>query len=93
MSITIRVTPARARQMTVDQLATLEAVGFGEQPRVADLRDMLTHFVVDDSGSYVAFAQGQAAIGRLTLDEMVTVASDMNKQMQEMAVPPLIGGD
>jgi len=87
-----RVTPERLEALTIDQMAALEAVTFGENVRLAVLRDVLAHFVAGADGDWLPAAEARQTVGALTIGALQQVAGDFAAALKETLLPPTSDG-
>jgi hypothetical protein len=75
------------KMVTVGELLDLQSGS------MAAIVNIMSKFVLNNSGAYLSEAEGLERIKSLTLEEMKAVSGDFSKKLTEAAVPPMNGSD
>lgn len=75
--ITLKVDPER---ITVDDLIAIEE----GTKKVRLARDLVAKFVIDEDGNFLSDEAGKAFVGKLSVSELMKVATQLAEQVQEM---------
>lgn len=88
MTLRFRITTEALEQLTIDELAALEALIYGDSPRLSVIRDVMAVFVVDETGAELGRELGRRAVGRLKLAEFREAAEAFAGAFKDGMLPP-----
>lgn len=89
--IAFHITKGSIDTLTVAQAMTLEALAFGEQPRLSAQIDLLAHFMVDAEQAPILSDAARAALGVLSISELSEVARAFAAAWKDYSLPPQSG--